>query len=133
MQKQQKKTVFVNEREARFNGKIAATRVVHAFQRNLHDPWKHSKKSLCIFGGAGISGCSSCSCYPVIPPLHLLPSTRLGFILIAPLASLASLARSLRSPCQFESIFARLVQLGALREAKIVEKTLKKHLKNLLY
>ena len=73
-----KKTCFNIEREARCNEKIAATRVEYPCQRNLHDPWKHSEESLCIFCGAGISGCSSCSCYPVIPPLHLLPSTRLG-------------------------------------------------------
>ena len=50
-----------------------------------------------------------------------------SFILIAPLASLAALARSLRSPCQCEAIFVRLAmilgRLGASGASGMPQKT----------
>ena len=67
-------------------------------------------------------------CYPSSASLAFYTS---GFILIAPLASLASLARSLRSPCQYlnpslhalQPSWPVLARLGASRASKTPQRT----------
>ena len=47
----------------------------HPFPTETALPLEPSEK---IFCDAEISSCSRCSCYPVVPPLHLLRTTRPG-------------------------------------------------------
>ena len=76
--------------------------------RNRTTPGAIWKKTLCIFCDAEISGCSRCSCYPVVPPLDLLRTSRPG-----PSSTLRS-HRSLRSlaRCAATKRFSNILKIN---------------------
>ena len=99
--------------DANYEGRVNTCGNIIFQQQQPHYPGAIRNKSFCIFCDAEISGCSRCSCYPVVPPLHLLRTTRPG------LSSTLRSRRSLRSLARcaatkhFTNIFVRFAPLGA--------------------
>ena len=89
----------------------------HPFPTETALPLEPSEK---IFCDAEISGCSRCSCYPVVPPLHLLRTTRPGS------SSTLRSRRSLRSlaRCAATKRFSNILKINE-KSINITTKTWK--------
>ena len=89
----------------------------HPFPTETALPLEPSEK---IFCDAEISGCSRCRCYPVVPPLHLLRTTRPGS------SSTLRSRRSLRSlaRCAATKRFSNILKINE-KSINITTKTWK--------